>query len=251
MKILKWFNKHVWISTALFFTLMVGIAWAADTKLSALTELATAPAGSDELYINDGGTSKKITVTNLQSSLESGTSNDIDPDRLSGDTTDDNLIDVAILGSFSTINITSKPASNLLYGGIILKDWEAGADIAQFDVVILDDTSGEWIVADADLAGAWESGAFGLAVGCSGGGGWPCQNGEDMEVLKEGTVRYDTWAWTGEGLRLWLGDGGTGSTLVELASIPNTANDGNCSMGHTIDTDKIYFDPSGDCTTVQ
>jgi len=37
----------------------------ADSKLSALTELATTPATTDELYINDGGTSKKITWANL------------------------------------------------------------------------------------------------------------------------------------------------------------------------------------------
>lgn len=37
----------------------------ADTKISALTELAAAPATTDELAINDGGVSKKITVTNL------------------------------------------------------------------------------------------------------------------------------------------------------------------------------------------
>ena len=38
---------------------------AVDTKLSDLTELAAAPASTDEIYINDGGTSKKITVANL------------------------------------------------------------------------------------------------------------------------------------------------------------------------------------------
>lgn len=40
-----------------------------DTKLSALTELATAPANGDELYINDGGVSKKISVANLLSGV--------------------------------------------------------------------------------------------------------------------------------------------------------------------------------------
>jgi len=56
------------ILCVLFF--FIGVAWAADTKLSALTELASAPAESDELYINDGGTSKKITVLNLLNALE-------------------------------------------------------------------------------------------------------------------------------------------------------------------------------------
>lgn len=39
----------------------------ATKKISELTELAAAPADSDELEINDGGTSKKITVSNLLS----------------------------------------------------------------------------------------------------------------------------------------------------------------------------------------
>ncbi len=39
----------------------------ADTKLSALTELAAAPAATDEFYINDGGTSKRITAANMLS----------------------------------------------------------------------------------------------------------------------------------------------------------------------------------------
>jgi hypothetical protein len=50
---------------------LVGVAWAVDTKLSALTELAEAPAEADELYINDGGTSKKITALNLMKALQS------------------------------------------------------------------------------------------------------------------------------------------------------------------------------------
>ncbi len=37
----------------------------ADTKISALTELDAEPAGTDEFAINDAGTTKKITVTNL------------------------------------------------------------------------------------------------------------------------------------------------------------------------------------------
>ncbi len=37
----------------------------ADTKLSALTEMTVTPAATDELYLNDGGTSKKITYETL------------------------------------------------------------------------------------------------------------------------------------------------------------------------------------------
>lgn len=41
----------------------------ADSKLSALTELAATPADSDEFYINDGGASKKITFATLRTGI--------------------------------------------------------------------------------------------------------------------------------------------------------------------------------------
>ena len=44
--------------------------WAADTKLSALTALEVAPAGTDQIYINDGGVSKRITIDYLFDYIE-------------------------------------------------------------------------------------------------------------------------------------------------------------------------------------
>lgn len=41
----------------------------ADTKLSALTALAVEPADTDELYINDGGTSKKIAWSTVKANI--------------------------------------------------------------------------------------------------------------------------------------------------------------------------------------
>jgi len=40
----------------------------ADSKVSALTELAVQPADSDEFYINDGGVSKRITSLTMRTS---------------------------------------------------------------------------------------------------------------------------------------------------------------------------------------
>jgi hypothetical protein len=41
----------------------------ADFKLSDLVELAVTPADADELYINDGGVSKKITYGTLKANF--------------------------------------------------------------------------------------------------------------------------------------------------------------------------------------
>tara|TARA_Y100000310_G_scaffold105378_1_gene103842 strand:- start:20101 stop:20715 length:615 start_codon:yes stop_codon:yes gene_type:complete len=44
----------------------------ADTKLSALTALSAAPASTDELYVNDGGTSKKVQSQYLMDYISPG-----------------------------------------------------------------------------------------------------------------------------------------------------------------------------------
>lgn len=62
----RWFKPfQKWLCAIVAVVSIVTAAWAADTKLSALTELAATPAASDEFYINDGGTSKKIQYSNL------------------------------------------------------------------------------------------------------------------------------------------------------------------------------------------
>ena len=59
-------------SVFLIVIMAVSLTYAADTKVSALTELAAAPSETDELYINYGGVSKKITVLNMIKSLNTG-----------------------------------------------------------------------------------------------------------------------------------------------------------------------------------
>jgi len=55
--------------------------FAADSKVSALAELAVTPADTDELYINDGGTSKKIQYSNVMSGeAATATALSVDPD---------------------------------------------------------------------------------------------------------------------------------------------------------------------------
>lgn len=76
----------------LIFLLMATNAWAADSKVSALTELAVTPAASDELYINDGGTSKKIQYSKL-----------MDGEALKDDSIDDDSID---FGEVTGVDIT-------------------------------------------------------------------------------------------------------------------------------------------------
>jgi hypothetical protein len=73
----------------------------ASTKLSDLPELATAPASTDEMYINDGGVSKKITTANLLSKLQGDL--DVDGNEIQASGTNDVVIQLADSGG--TYNI--------------------------------------------------------------------------------------------------------------------------------------------------
>ena len=201
----------------------------------------TTPPSANWAYDHENGADPHVMYE-----LES--SNNIDPDRLNGDTVNDSHIDVAILGMFSVMAITTVPGDGL-FGGITAKTKNAGEDIAQFKIVYLDNTEAEWMLASGAVAVTWANAAFGVAVGCSGGPDWPCQNGEAIEVLKYGVVQNNAWAWTGEGLRVWLDD--VAGNFAEDADKPATENYGLCVMGHTMDTDTIWFNPSPDCATVK
>ena len=81
----------------------------ANTKISALTELATTPDNSDELAIVDGGsggTTKRITVSNLMGAVTIN----------AGNLTDGDFGGTAILGFDASINDQTGTAYTLLAG---------------------------------------------------------------------------------------------------------------------------------------
>ena len=53
MKLIKFLNRHVFISIILYFALMVGVAWAVSEHIAARTKLAVMPADNDVLAIYD------------------------------------------------------------------------------------------------------------------------------------------------------------------------------------------------------
>ena len=65
MKLIKFLNRHVFISIILFFSLMVGVAWAVSEHIAARTKLAVMPADDDVLAIYDtnAGTGLGIEVS--------------------------------------------------------------------------------------------------------------------------------------------------------------------------------------------
>jgi hypothetical protein len=180
-------------------------------------------------------------------SKESGTSNDFDPDRLAGDTTDDDLIDPDIV-NITSIDIkydASTSAGHPLnsddtYSGMPLTGINAGESISQWDMVYYDTTATEWLIADADASG--EAPAWGIAVSAG-------TDGNALDVLQKGFVRNDAWTWT-PGAKLYLDDTTPGG-LTETA--PSTSTDIVQPVGvvYTADIIWINVDPVFNYTRVQ
>jgi hypothetical protein len=156
----------------------------------------------------------------------------LDPDKIVGDSTDDDLVDVSILGPFGAIQMDGTPGSDDTYAGSTITGWNCGESIEQWDLVYLDDTQNEWMEADADAAGKFP--AIGMAVAA-------CTDGNEGTILLWGVVRNDGWTWTGNGKKLYLDETTTGG-LTETA--PSTAGDCVQLKAYSLDDDHIILLPT-------
>ena len=88
----------------------------ATTKVSALSAL-TAPDGAEELLINDGGTSKKITITNVSKlNLKGGDLTSASPLVID---TDGNYFDVTGTTNFSAMTVATNRQFTLQFDGVL------------------------------------------------------------------------------------------------------------------------------------
>lgn len=169
----------------------------ADQKISELTELAATPAVDDVLPIVDTSTTstKKITTLNL-------------------------------LG----LNAGLDALADHGYHGITLTGRNYGYTASIGDPVYLDDTAGEWLLADADLAGAWPA----RGVACNTG-----TDGSAAIVMVLGVMRHDAWSFT-EGQTLYLSDTGTISGTAPVGS-------GDCIqiVGFALSDDEAFLNFTG------
>ena len=87
-----------------------------QTKVSALTALTT-PDGAEELLINDGGTSKKITITNVSKlNLKGGDLESASPLVID---TDGNYFDVTGTTNFAVMTVAADRQFTLQFDGIL------------------------------------------------------------------------------------------------------------------------------------
>jgi hypothetical protein len=98
------------------------------------------------------------------------------------------------------------------YSGQGITGLLAGETIAQWDLVYLDATTGEYLIADADATGEWP--AWGMAVATG-------TDGNALTIVQSAIVRNDGWSWT-EKVPLYL-DETTSGGLTETA--PSTSGD--------------------------
>jgi len=88
----------------------------ATTKVSALSAL-TSPDGAEELLINDGGTSKKITITNVSKlNLKGGDLTSASPLVID---TDGNYFDVTGTTNFSAMTVAANRQFTLQFDGAL------------------------------------------------------------------------------------------------------------------------------------
>lgn len=149
--------------------------------------------------------------------------------------------DVVVLQESPTINtpthnVDATPNTDDTYNGTVTSTFNAGATIAQWELVYLNSSS-QWVLADADA----ESTAGGVMLGLATTSG---TSGNPLAVLLLGFARNDSWAWTA-GAELFVST--TAGGLTETS--PSGTDDVVRVVGYAVNADVIYFNPSNDWLT--
>jgi len=149
----------------------------------------------------------------------------------------------AVVGDTDAQTLSSKKlqfsaslGSNNTYDGITIAGLNAGATIAQWEIVYLG-ASSTWLLADANGSGTYP--ACGMAVAAY-------SSTNPAIIITRGTVRNDTWNWTPGG-RLYLS--GTPGGLTQTA--PSASSDKVQDVGFALTADIAYLDFNGVYLTVQ
>jgi hypothetical protein len=132
------------------------------------------------------------------------------------------------------VRLDGSPASDDTYSGTVVTSLNCGEAIAQWDLVYMDGTENEWMLADSNAAGKFP--ALGMAVAA-------CTNGNEGTILVQGVVRNSGWSWTNEGVPLYL-DETTAGSMTETA--PSTSGDcvQHVARVLAVTDDTILFNPN-------
>lgn len=133
------------------------------------------------------------------------------------------------------ISLTAAHGSDDTYTGAAVVGLNAGATIAQWEVVYLDSSS-TWQLADANGSGTYP--ARGLATAAY-------VSTNPATILVHGTVRNDAWNWTPGGA-IYLS--GTPGALTQTA--PSTSGDKVQQIGFALTADIVFVDFNSTYLTV-
>jgi hypothetical protein len=205
-----------------------------NSKISELTALVTVATG-DKLPIVDisdltdatTGTTKRITWGELMAA----------PGAIGGTT--------PAAGTFTTLTantgVTMADAANQTWdvapasdGGFSgdVESVTAGETVALRDVLYQKSADSEWYLADADALATMP--VMRMAVGAG-------TDGNPVNTIVRGVVRYDTWTWT-PGQPIYVSTTGTtGNTLTQTA--PSGESDVIQIVGYALSATVMYFDP--------
>lgn len=140
-------------------------------------------------------------------------------------------------GDQSSIDYSAALGFDNTYNGATITGLNAGATIAQFEVVYLGGSS-TWLLADCNGVNTYP--ARGMAVASK-------TNGQALTVLANGTVRHDAWNFTPGGT-LYLS--GTPGAITQTA--PSASNDKVEQIGFALTADIAYINfGTGETVTVQ
>lgn len=157
----------------------------------------------------------------------------IDLDVIAADT-DNGYVYFGDTDDLPVMRMDGTPAADDYYTGNVITSINCGENLAQWDLVYMDDTEDEWMKADANATGKFP--AMGMVVAA-------CTSGNEATVLMEGVVRNVGWAGTltAEGQALYLSETAGGITTTQ----PSDGNDCVQHIGRTLNatTDVMYFRP--------
>lgn len=139
-----------------------------------------------------------------------------------------NTTDLNVSGSvvFTSIPISATLGTDDTYRGITITNVNAGATIAQWELVYRDFATGEWMLADANGTSTYP--AEGIAVSAG-------TDGNPLTVLITGFVRNDAWNWSAGQIYLSATPGAATQTA------PSTAGDKVQVVGRAQTADIAFF----------
>ena len=130
-------------------------------------------------------------------------------------------------------DLTIEPSTDDTYEGISSDDINAGATIAQWEVVYLDSTP-DWNLTDASAEAT--AGPVQVALATEAG-----TAASPLNVLFSGVARNDAWTWTAGGA-IYMSE--TAGAMTQTA--PTTTDSVTRVLGYALSDDAIYFNPSND-----